>query len=115
MGEHECCFDDEVDLAVAGGDAGALVAAVSEGGRPRGGRGLQRAEQVFAGGGQVVGRSALDIGIPERKSAGGGEGLDVAAVFVSLAGVPQVDLIAFHAGGLLAVTVGGEGFPSRIT
>jgi hypothetical protein len=34
--------------------------------------------------------------------------LDVAAVFVGFAGVPQVDLFAFHAGGLLSTAISRE-------
>jgi hypothetical protein len=44
-------------------------------------------------------------GDPQREPVRAGDCLDVAAVMAALAGVPQVDGLAFHAGGLLPAPV----------
>ena len=90
-------------------DPGPVVAAVGQGGQIQvGGRPVQGAEHVFAGGGQVVGRAGFDLGDPQREAVRRRQRLDVAAVLVSLSGVPRVDLGACDAGGLLAQPVAGK-------
>lgn len=89
--------------------AGALVAAVGQGGQLEcGGGPVQGAEHLVAGGGEVVGGAGFDVGDPEREPVRCGHGLDVAAVLTGFSGVPQVDQSALGAGGLLAAAVGGK-------
>jgi hypothetical protein len=97
-------------------DPGTVVAAIGQGGQVQVSRGpVQRAEDLLASCGQVVHRTGHDVADPLRCAGGCAEGWDVAAVLVGFAGVPQVDLVALDAGGLLQAPVGGEDLPSRIT
>lgn len=52
-------------------DPGAVVAGVGEGGQPSGGCGVERAEQVGAGCGQVVYRAGLDVGVSQTGNPSG--------------------------------------------
>jgi len=63
---------------------------------------------VFASGGQIVHRAWFDVTGPQREAVRCQYGLDVAARLGGFAGVPPVDLLAFHAGGLLVEAIGGE-------
>ncbi|MGH3623833.1 MAG: DUF262 domain-containing protein [Sciscionella sp.] len=77
--------------------------AVGHGGQPGGCR-VQRAKHVRA---QVIVVQGVELDVSEihHGSPGGrGEGVNVAAVFVSLAGIPQVDLLALHAGAIACRT-----------
>lgn len=90
-------------------DARAVVAVVGQRGQVQLGVGpVQGTEDVLAGRGQVVYRAGLDVTDPQREAVRCQQGLDVAAGFVCFAGVPPVDLLAFHAGGLFVEAVGGE-------
>src|SRR5690606_42128652 len=71
-------------------DSGAVVGGVGQGGQAAGGRGVQGAQGVFAGGGQIVHRAGLDAGYPDRQPVGAHHRLDVAAKAASLARVPHV-------------------------
>lgn len=75
----------------------ALVAGVGEGGQSLAGRGVQRAEAVFAGSGQVVDRAGLDLRDPDREPVGTEQSVDVAAEIMSLTGVPGIDRRALRA------------------
>ena len=111
----------QVEFAPAGGvfhggfdaDSGAVVAVVGQGGHSEGGGAVQGRERVDPGGSDVVDRSGLGVGKPDREPAGQGDGLDVAAVAVGFAGVPQVDDLAFRADGVLAAPVAGEDLARR--
>ena len=89
-------------------DSGAVVAAVGEGGQAGCGGGVQRAQDVCAGGGQIVDGAGFDLGDPQRQAAGRRQRLEVAGVLVGLAGVPGVDGFALDADGLLGAAVGGD-------
>src|SRR6266496_1286805 len=69
----------EVEFLVAGGlfdrcvhaDPGSLVAAVGQGGQVKvGGSPVQGAQDVGAGGGDVVGGAGFDLGDPQREAVG---------------------------------------------
>src|SRR5271170_1278878 len=81
----------------ADADSGAVVAGVGEGGQPGGGGVVEGGQGVGAGGGDVVHRAGLRGRDPQREPVRGGYRLDVTAVGVRLAGVPQVDDLAFYA------------------
>jgi hypothetical protein len=86
----------------------AVVAEIGEGGQTVGGSGVQGDEDMRAGGAKVVGRSAFDLGDPQREPIRGREGLDIAAASVRFPGILQIDALAFDAGRLVAAPVGGE-------
>ncbi len=86
----------------------AVVAGIGEGQQVMGGGPVQPWQGVAAGGGEVVHRAGLHVRNPQREPVGGEHRLDVAAVGMGLAGVPQVNDIAFHADGLLLAPVGGD-------
>ena len=73
-----------------------------------GGGPVQGTQYVFPGGGQVVDRAGLDVTDPQGEPGWRRQRLDVAAVLVGLSRISQVDLLAFHAGGLLAAAICGE-------
>src|SRR6266536_4094622 len=75
----------------------AVVAGIGEGQQVMGGGPVQPWQGVAAGGGEVVHRAGLHVRNPQREPVGGEHRLDVAAVGMGLAGVPQVNDIAFHA------------------
>ena len=90
----------DVEVLPAGGlldrdvdaDARAVVAEVGEGGQvSRDCSPVQGGQGVDAGGGDVVHRAGLGIGDPQREPVRGKHCLDVAAVGVRFAGVPDVD------------------------
>ncbi len=58
---------------------------------------VESGQGVRAGGGEVVYRAGLGFRDPQREPVRGEDGLDVAAVGVRLAGVPQVKDLAFDA------------------
>jgi hypothetical protein len=89
----------------ADADAGALVSQISRGGQPVRGRDVERRQGVDAGGGEVVHRSRLNPGDPQREPVRRHDRLDVAAVRMRLAGVPHVDELTLDAEGLLAAPV----------
>jgi hypothetical protein len=89
-------------------DAGAVVARVGEGGQPGCGDGVQHGQGVAAGGGDVVHRARFRLQDPHREPAGCQYRLDVAAVSVSLAGVPEVNDLALGAEGRLLAPVDGD-------
>ena len=70
----------------------AFVPGVGEGRQSLTGRGVERAQDVFAGGGQVVDRAGLDRRDPDREPVGAEQGLDVAAEIMGLTRVPGIDL-----------------------
>jgi hypothetical protein len=96
-------FDGDEDA-----DSGAVVAGVGEGGQSGGGCLVESGQGVDTGGGDVVHRAGLGAGDPQGEPARGEDGLDVATVGVGLAGVPQVDDLAFHANGRLFAPVGRD-------
>lgn len=61
-----------------------------------------------AGGGDVMHRARLHIRDPQREPAWSGHGLDVAAVGMRLAGVPQADGLASHADGRFFAPIAGD-------
>jgi hypothetical protein len=89
-----------------------VVSGVGQDGQPVGGSGVQGAQHVLAGGGDVVDRAGLDGGDPQREPVRSQECLDVAAVLMGLSGVPQIDGFALPAParprkrGVLAVETG---------
>src|SRR6266480_1351742 len=99
-------FDGHVDA-----HSGAVVAGVGQGGQSGGGGVVEGGQGVGAGGGDVVHRAGLGGRDPQREPVRGQDGLDVAAVGVRLAGVPQVDDLAFDADGWLFAPVGGDDLP----
>jgi len=66
---------------------------------------------VSAGGGDVVHRARLGGRDPQREAVRGEHGLDVAAMAVRLAGVPQVDDLAFYADSWFFAPVTGDDLP----
>jgi len=106
----------DIELLAAGGlfdwnqdaDACALVAGVGQGGQACCRRLLESGKGVGAGGGDVVHRPGFHIGDPQRESIGGEDGLNVAAVGVRLARIPQVDDLALDADGRLFAPVAGD-------
>ena len=96
-------------------DAGTLIAGIGQGSQPLGGGAVERGQGVGAGGGDVVHRARLHGRDPPREPAGGEQRLDIAAVRVRLAGIPQVDNLALtpRAGSLQRLQ--GMILPSRIT
>lgn len=89
-------------------DARALVSGIGQGHQPGGGRGVERAEHVGTGRGEIVHRSGFDLGDEEGEPVRAHDPLDIAAVGLGFAGVPEVDLLAFDAGGLLRAAIGGD-------
>ena len=81
---------------------------VGQGGQSGGGGAVEGGQGVDAGGGQIMHRAGLGIGDPQREPARGQDGLDAAAVAVGLAGVPQVDDLAFHADSGFFAPVGRD-------
>lgn len=65
-------------------DPGAVVVAVGEGGQAGRGCGVQGAEHVRAGSGQVVHRARLDLGDPQREPVGRREGCRLPACWWAL-------------------------------
>ena len=74
-------------------DAGPLVALVGQRRHPIGGCPLQRAQEVCAGSGDVVGAARFDLAGPHRESVRVGEDLNVGALGLVLARVPQVTAV----------------------
>jgi hypothetical protein len=64
-----------------------------------------------AGGSEIVDRAGLGVRDPEREHVRGEHRLDVAAAAVGLAGVPQVDDLAFQADRRLFAPVAGHDLP----
>jgi hypothetical protein len=69
------------------------------------------AEDVLAGGGEIMGRAGFHVEDPERETIRSRNGLDVAAMSTVFTGVPHVDRSALDAGDLLGDPVGVEEFP----
>jgi hypothetical protein len=91
-------------------DARALMAGVGNGGQAgRGGR-AGRGQGMGAGGGDVVHRARFRLRDPQRGPVRGHR-LDVAAVSVRLARVPQVDDLAADADGWFLAPVGWDDLP----
>src|SRR6202034_2222464 len=95
--------DGDVDA-----NARSLIAGIGQGGQALGGGPVERGQGVGAGGGDVVHRAWLNVGGPQRKAVRGEHRLDVAAVAVGLAGVPQVDDRALDAAGRFLAPVAGD-------
>jgi hypothetical protein len=87
------------------GRADAVVAGIGQRGRDGG---VQGGQDVGAGGGDVVHRARLDVGHPQREPARRQDRLDVAAVGAGLAAVPEVNVLAADAGGLLPAPAGAD-------
>ena len=89
-------------------DARAVVSRVGQGGQPGRGSPVQRGQGVDAGGGDVMHRPGLDPRDPQREPVRGDDRLDVAAMGMGFAGVPQVNGLAADAEGLLPAPVGRD-------
>jgi hypothetical protein len=92
-------------------DPGAGVTLVGQRRQASSGGGIQRWQGMGAGGGDVVSRPGFEVADPDRISGGVGEHLDVPAVLLVLAGVPE----GTGLGGCAGVCGGNMSVPSRHT
>jgi len=93
--------------------AGAGVARVSQGGKSAAGRGIQRAETMAAGGGDVVDAARFDRSGPDGEPRWVGDDLHVAALGFMLARVPQVVAVLVAAGDPRSISINMPSMDTR--